>query len=325
MLGVVGAVLGLLGGIALAPGARPAVQGVRRRPARQRHRARVPHDLRVAARRHARDRARRALPAIRASRVTPIAALREGVELPRRTAAARRSLAVVICRARRACGRRRVRPGRALRDDRCSSIAIVLVLAAPCACASAAPAALPAHARRSRAASAGSCAGAASPGGSRARTRSASPAARRDRRRADGRPRARHVRLDPRRRHKASINQAVDRSFAGNLIVENSQVSNDGDPRGRRAGAAPGARRRHVTPIAFTVGRLRKGAAATRRSPRSSPLVRARLPDRMGARLERDAARRSANGGTVLDQDLRESHHLKVGQRLAVLTPTGRT
>jgi hypothetical protein len=59
MLGFGGALLGLLAGFGLAPGARPAVQGVRRRPARQRHGRRVPHDLGVAAGRHRGDRARR--------------------------------------------------------------------------------------------------------------------------------------------------------------------------------------------------------------------------------------------------------------------------
>ena len=84
LLGVVGAVLGLLAGIALGAGARPAVQGVRRRPARQRHGARDAHDRRLAARRHVVTVLAGLLPALRATRVPPLAAMREGVEIPPR-------------------------------------------------------------------------------------------------------------------------------------------------------------------------------------------------------------------------------------------------
>ena len=56
---------------------------------------------------------------------------------------------------------------------------------------------------------------------------------------------------------KATIDQAVSRSFAGNLIVENSQP---GGEQGMPALVAAALRRvpgvASVTPIAFTVGRL---------------------------------------------------------------------
>ena len=84
LLGVVGAALGLLGGHRARACARPAVQGVRRRPARQRHRARDAHDRRVAARGHVVTVLAGLPPALRATRVPPLAAMREGVEIPPR-------------------------------------------------------------------------------------------------------------------------------------------------------------------------------------------------------------------------------------------------
>ena len=62
---------------------------------------------------------------------------------------------------------------------------------------------------------------------------------------------------------KASINQAIDSSFAGNLIIENSsQAGNVGIPTEIPAALAgvPGVRQ--VTPIAFTEGRV-KGLSGT--------------------------------------------------------------
>ena len=69
-----------------------AVQGVRRRSPRQRHRARDAHDRRVAARGHDRDGARGPAPALRATRVPPLAAMREGVAIPPRPLPTRRVL-----------------------------------------------------------------------------------------------------------------------------------------------------------------------------------------------------------------------------------------
>ena len=63
---------------------------------------------------------------------------------------------------------------------------------------------------------------------------------------------------------KATINQPSSRSFAGNLIVENSQrQQRSGDPRAPRAGAAPraGRRRRHADRVHR--GRACGAAAAT--------------------------------------------------------------
>ena len=56
---------------------------------------------------------------------------------------------------------------------------------------------------------------------------------------------------------KATIDQAVDRSFAGNLIVQNTRAGEGGIP----AAVAPALRSIHgvgsVTAIAFTKGRVR--------------------------------------------------------------------
>ena len=101
---------------------------------------------------------------------------------------------------------------------------------------------------------------------------------------------------------KATIDQAVSRSFAGNLIIENSQAgSEQGIPALVAPAVAQGAAASaSVTPIAFTVGRLRgsssENASITavepssfvRRLPRSNG-SRARHATLLGAR--RDAAR----------------------------------
>ena len=62
LLGVTASVLGLLARDRARAGARPALQGLRRGPARQRHGARDAHDRRLAAGRDDRDAARRAAP-----------------------------------------------------------------------------------------------------------------------------------------------------------------------------------------------------------------------------------------------------------------------
>ncbi len=56
---------------------------------------------------------------------------------------------------------------------------------------------------------------------------------------------------------KATIDRSVRQSFAGNLIVENSQSGNEqGIPPGRRRRGSLGAGRvGQVTPVAFSIGR----------------------------------------------------------------------
>ncbi len=123
---------------------------------------------------------------------------------------------------------------------------------------------------------------------------------------------------------KATINQAVDRSFAGNLIVENSQASNEA---AIPAQIAPALRRvpgvATVTPIAFTEGRLRTSTSnetITAIEPASFARVY-RIEWKQGS----DATlQRLGVTGAILKKGFASSHHLKVGQRLQVLTPTDR-
>ncbi len=122
---------------------------------------------------------------------------------------------------------------------------------------------------------------------------------------------------------KATINSAVDRDFAGALIVENSSASNEA---GIPAIVAPALRRvpgvATVTPVAFTVGRLRTST--------SNEAVTAIDPESF-ERVYRIEWAHGSNAtllglgltGTVVKKSFAESHHIKVGRELEVLTPTG--
>ncbi len=123
---------------------------------------------------------------------------------------------------------------------------------------------------------------------------------------------------------KATINSAVDRDFAGDLIVENSQASNEA---AIPAVVAPALRRvpgvATVTPIAFTVGRLRTSVnneAITAIEPESFERTY-RIEWQHGSNATLLAL---GETGTVVKKSFAESHHLKVGQALEVLTPTAR-
>ncbi len=121
---------------------------------------------------------------------------------------------------------------------------------------------------------------------------------------------------------KATINQAVSRSFAGNLIVENSQSSAG---QGIPATIAPAVRQvpgvQSVTPIAFTVGRLKGktgNASVTAVEPESFSRVY-RVEWKHG-----DNATLLSLGetGTIAAKGFAESEHLEVGQTISVLTPS---
>jgi putative ABC transport system permease protein len=123
---------------------------------------------------------------------------------------------------------------------------------------------------------------------------------------------------------KASIDQAVSRSFAGDLIVENSQAGNQ---QGIPALVAPALRRvpgvASVTPIAFTVGRLRgstSNASITAVDPSTFEQV---------YRIEWDQGSAATllglgSSGVIATKSYANAHHLKVGQTVSVLTPTDR-
>jgi putative ABC transport system permease protein len=123
---------------------------------------------------------------------------------------------------------------------------------------------------------------------------------------------------------KATIDRSVSRSFAGNLIVENSQAGNEQPIPAAVAPAlakVPGVA--SVTPIAFTLGRVRgikDNASVTAVDPTTFERV---------YRVEWDTGSRGTllglgTTGTVVTKEYAEAHHFKVGRTLSVLTPTGR-
>jgi putative ABC transport system permease protein len=124
---------------------------------------------------------------------------------------------------------------------------------------------------------------------------------------------------------KATIDQAVSRSFAGNLIIENSQAANN--QQGIPALVAAAVRRvpgvASVTPIAFTVGRLHgssSNATITAIEPATFQRVY-RVEWKHGSPATLLAL---GNDGAIATKGYAESEHLKVGQTISVLTPTDR-
>ncbi len=123
---------------------------------------------------------------------------------------------------------------------------------------------------------------------------------------------------------KATIDSAVSRSFAGNLIIENQQ---QGSEQGIPALVAPAVARVHgvgrVTPIAFTVGRPRgssSNASITAIEPRSFVGVY-RVEWEQGS----DATLLGlGTSGTVAAKGYAKSQHLRIGKTISVLTPSGR-
>jgi putative ABC transport system permease protein len=128
---------------------------------------------------------------------------------------------------------------------------------------------------------------------------------------------------------KATINQAVSRSFAGDLIVENSQAgSEQGIPPGVAQAVArvPGVA--SVTPISFTIGRVRDLS-----KPKAAPIAEkssiTAIEPASFARVYRIEWEKGSNAtllalgstSTVLTKSFASSHHLKLGSRLSVLTP----
>jgi putative ABC transport system permease protein len=124
---------------------------------------------------------------------------------------------------------------------------------------------------------------------------------------------------------KATINQAVSRSFAGNLIIENSQEGNR--EQGIPALLAPSVRKvpgvASVTPIAFTAGRLR-GSSSNVTITAIDPATFERVYRVEWKRKSGSNATLLGlgNEGVVLTKAYAESKHLKLGQTISVLTPT---
>jgi putative ABC transport system permease protein len=121
---------------------------------------------------------------------------------------------------------------------------------------------------------------------------------------------------------KASIDQAIDSSFAGNLIVENSNsTSNEGIP-----AAIPAALRsipgiRGVTAIAFSEAKLH---GSTQSVTAVEPADFARV-----YRIDWDHGSNATllslgTTGTVLTKSFADSNHYRVGDKVSILTPSGR-
>ncbi len=124
---------------------------------------------------------------------------------------------------------------------------------------------------------------------------------------------------------KASINNAIDASFAGNLIIQNSANANSsaGIPTGIPAAlrGVPGVSQ--VTAIAFTEGRvdhLKGNQSITALDPASFAKVY-RIDWDVGSDATLAAL---GTTGTVLTRSFASAHHLHVGQKLSVLTASGR-
>jgi putative ABC transport system permease protein len=121
---------------------------------------------------------------------------------------------------------------------------------------------------------------------------------------------------------KATIDRAVSRSFAGDLIVENSQA---GTEQGIPALVAPALRKvpgvADVTPIAFTVGRPR-GSSSNSTITAIDPVSFGRVY-RVEWKQGTDTTLLGlGTSGTVITKSYAKAHHLKVGQAVTLLTPT---
>jgi putative ABC transport system permease protein len=127
---------------------------------------------------------------------------------------------------------------------------------------------------------------------------------------------------------KTTIDNAVNRSFAGNLIVQNSH--NEG---GIPAAVAPAVRQIHgvgeVTAIAFTKGRVRDASEPGAPVIDEQSTMTAIEPESF-ARMYKiewehgsDATLATlGQGGTVITKKFADAHKLRVGERLSVATPS---
>jgi putative ABC transport system permease protein len=127
---------------------------------------------------------------------------------------------------------------------------------------------------------------------------------------------------------KATIDAAVHRSFAGNLIIVNTQ-SGQAIP----AAIAPAVRSVDgvgtVTAVAFTKGTVRDlskpGAPVIEEAGRLTAIEPESFTKMYKVQWERGSAATLAalgNEGTVISKKFASAHKLQVGQRLSVLTPS---
>jgi putative ABC transport system permease protein len=136
---------------------------------------------------------------------------------------------------------------------------------------------------------------------------------------------------------KATIDQAVSRSFAGNLIVQNSNASGGEHARGTGIPAALAPALRHipgvaaVTPVAFTIGRVhdvsRQGAPEIARKASITAVEPASFEQVYRVEWEHGSNATLlglSHDSAVVSQSFAKAHKLKVGQALVVQTPADR-
>jgi putative ABC transport system permease protein len=121
---------------------------------------------------------------------------------------------------------------------------------------------------------------------------------------------------------KATIDQAVSRSFAGDLIVENSQA---GAEHGIPALVASAVRHvpgvASVTPIAFTVGRVH-GSSSNSTITAIDPATFQQVYRVEWQHGSNATLLGLGTSGTIVTKRYASAHHLKVGQSVSLLTPT---
>ena len=129
---------------------------------------------------------------------------------------------------------------------------------------------------------------------------------------------------------KTTIDNAVGRSFAGNLIVQNTQGEG-----GIPAAVAPAVKSvpgvGAVTAVAFTKGRVRDLSKPGAPVIEEKSTVTAVEPESFAKMYKIEwehgssaTLRSLGEDGTVLSKKFASAHGLRIGQRLSVLTPSGR-
>ena len=132
---------------------------------------------------------------------------------------------------------------------------------------------------------------------------------------------------------KATIDQTVSRSFAGSLIVQNRNAEGEG---GIPGAIAPALRVVHgvgaVTAIAFTKGRVRdlsqKGAPVIDENSRMTAVEPEPFAEMYKVGWEHGSQatlRTLSHEGTIVTKKFASAHHLQIGQRLSVLSATAHT
>ncbi len=123
---------------------------------------------------------------------------------------------------------------------------------------------------------------------------------------------------------KATIDHSVDQSFAGDLIVENSQSGNEqGIPPGVAAAVRGVPDVANVTAVAFTVGRL-QGKTSNETVTAIEPASFSRefqIEWKHGSNAVLSGLDES---GAVVTEGFAKDQHLKVGGRFRLLTPTAK-